>query len=357
MSAPRLPVRPMGRQGLKVSMQGYGCMGLTAFYGAAVSDEYGIEVLQKAYDLGVTHYDTAEYYFSTVDGVTKYNEELIGKFLAKVGRDKVTVATKYFPSPGPKMECTVEEVRKSLDESLKRLGVDCVDLYYLHRTPEKPEQLDAWMVAAKTMVQEGKCKYLGLSEVVPEEIRRAHAIHPLTAIQQEWSLLVRSLEEDVLPTCRELGIAIVAYSPLCRGFATALVKKAEDWSKMGNKNGEDGGAAGQTVLPHLAGDNLEKNAALLAPLEAAAEKTGLTASQLSLAWVQAQGEDVFPIPGTTKIPNLMSNVSAAGLAISLDKEIFEGLSKDVDFKKMQGKRYPDGYEAGTLDGKRRSSEG
>eukprot|EP00416_Gambierdiscus_australes_P037974 CAMPEP_0171094566 /NCGR_PEP_ID=MMETSP0766_2-20121228/41582_1 /TAXON_ID=439317 /ORGANISM="Gambierdiscus australes, Strain CAWD 149" /LENGTH=344 /DNA_ID=CAMNT_0011553235 /DNA_START=59 /DNA_END=1093 /DNA_ORIENTATION=+ len=334
-----IPVRPMGSQGMQASMQGYGCMGLTAFYGKPLSDEAALEVLQKAFDLGVTHYDTAEVYAAkTEDGTRIYNEEVIGKFAAKVGKDKITIATKYFPS-GDKATCTAEQVREALDASLKRLGIDCVDLYYLHRVPSD-EGLKSFMEAASALVKEGKCKYLGISEASPTQIRAAHAVHPLTAVQQEWSLLIRSLEAEVVPTCRELGIAVVAYSPLCRGFTSAAVKSQADWSKIGNEGGAADGF--QTSCPHLSGDNVAANAKLLEPLEATAAELGVTPAQLSLAWVQSQGEDVFPIPGTTKIANLESNVGAVKLA--LDKaEKCKSVGESVDWAKVAGERYDEQF--------------
>lgn len=210
------------------------------------------------------------------------------------------------------------------------------------------------MTTVKALVQEGKIKYVGISEATPDEIRRAHAIHPLSAVQQEWSLIIRNLEEDVVPTCRELGIGVVAYSPLCRGFTSALVKSNEDWTKIGN---EGGAAAGfQAICPHLTGDNLSSNASLLAPLEVAAAEAGVTAAQLSLAWLQAQGEDVFPIPGTTKVANLESNVKGAGLALTLDKGIFDKLSVDVDYKKVAGERYPEGRIEACYDKKKKPAD-
>lgn len=239
----------MGKQGFKTSMQGYGCMGLTAFYGAALEYEDGVKVLEKAYELGVTHFDSAEMYAGkNAAGEDRHNEVLLGKFLKKVGRDKVTFATKYFPGDEVKQACSEETVRATVEASLQRLEEPSIDLYYLHRIPSM-DGLKSWMTTAKKLVEEGKIKYLGISEATPEEIRVAHAIHPLTAVQQEWSLVVRNLEKDLVPTCRELGIAIVAYSPLCRGLTSGLVKKPEDWSKIGR---EGGAATGfQSMTPYL----------------------------------------------------------------------------------------------------------
>eukprot|EP00416_Gambierdiscus_australes_P027132 CAMPEP_0171062664 /NCGR_PEP_ID=MMETSP0766_2-20121228/5174_1 /TAXON_ID=439317 /ORGANISM="Gambierdiscus australes, Strain CAWD 149" /LENGTH=346 /DNA_ID=CAMNT_0011518467 /DNA_START=58 /DNA_END=1098 /DNA_ORIENTATION=+ len=341
-----IPVRPMGSQGMQASMQGYGCMGLTAFYGKPLSDEAACEVLQRAFDLGVRHFDTAERYACKgEDGTRIYNESVVGKFAAKVGKENITIATKYFPAPEEKAECKMEQVRESLEASLERLGLDCVDLYYLHRIPSN-EALKSFMESASTLVKEGKCKYLGISEATPAQIRAAHAIHPLTAVQQEWSLLIRNLEEEVVPTCRELGIAVVAYSPLCRGLTSGAVKSQEDWSKIGN---EGGAAMGfQTTCPHLSGDNLAANAKLLEPLEATAAELGVTPAQLSLAWVQTQGEDVFPIPGTTKIANLESNVGAVKLALE-KADACKSVGASVDFTKVAGDRYPEALMARCFD--------
>lgn len=334
-----LLVRPMGRQGMVASMQGFGCMGLTAFYGAAVEDDHAMAVLEKAFDLGVTHFDTAEaYQGKDKAGNHKYNEEIVGKFANKVGRDKVTVATKYWPSP-EKAECSPEQVRTSLDASLKRLGMDSVDLYYLHRIPTD-QALQSFMETAGALVKEGKIKYIGISEATAAQIRLAHAIHPLTAIQQEYSIIIRNLEAELIPTCRELGIAIVAYSPLARGLASGLVQKSEDWSKIGHEGGALTGF--QSMCPYATGENLESNAKLIVePLEVAAKELGATPAQTSLAWVQTRGEDVFPIPGTTKIANLESNVAAALLAVEKPMEVFEKLSADVDVTKVKGDRYPE----------------
>eukprot|EP00933_Yihiella_yeosuensis_P021507 TRINITY_DN17001_c0_g1_i2.p1 TRINITY_DN17001_c0_g1~~TRINITY_DN17001_c0_g1_i2.p1 ORF type:complete len:348 (-),score=71.14 TRINITY_DN17001_c0_g1_i2:145-1188(-) len=335
-----LPIRKMGSQGMEASMLGFGCMGLTAAYGQPLSDDAAVEVMRKAFDLGVRHFDTAEVYQAKdADGVLRFNETVVGKFAAKVGRDKVTIATKYFPTPD-KASCTADQVADALTASLERLGIDCVDLYYLHRIPENDDSLKSWMEAASSLVKAGKCKYLGVSEATPAQIRLAHSIHPLTAVQQEWSILVRNLEAEIVPTCRELGIAIVAYSPLCRGLTSGLVKCEEDWMKIGNE--KIATSPSQATCPHLGGANLEKNAKLLEPLEKRAAELSVTPAQLSLGWVQAQGVDVFPIPGTTKIANLESNVKGARLASELPADVFTSLADAVDFRKIAGDRYPEG---------------
>jgi len=334
-----LPIRPMGSQGLMASMQGYGCMGLTAFYGNAFDEEAGVAILEHAFALGVTHFDTAEVYTGkNAAGEDKHNEALVGAFLKKVGRDKVTYATKYMPTPD-KADCTEAQVRASLDASLARLQEPSVDLYYCHRMPASNEALASWMEAGKKLVAEGKVKYLGLSEATPEQIRLAHAIHPLTAVQQEWSLVVRNLEAGIVPVCRELGIAVVAYSPLCRGLTSGLVKSQEDWSKIGHEGGAAKGF--QAMCPHLTGDNLAANVKLLEPLEEEASKLGVTPSELSLAWLHAHGGDlVFPIPGTTKISNLEKNVNGAKLALTLPADVVEKIGAPSSSTAFVGDRYP-----------------
>eukprot|EP00747_Dinoflagellata_sp_TGD_P183240 gnl/TRDRNA2_/TRDRNA2_37982_c0_seq1.p1 gnl/TRDRNA2_/TRDRNA2_37982_c0~~gnl/TRDRNA2_/TRDRNA2_37982_c0_seq1.p1 ORF type:complete len:349 (+),score=74.01 gnl/TRDRNA2_/TRDRNA2_37982_c0_seq1:77-1123(+) len=335
-----LPVRPMGKQGLMCSMQGYGTMGLAAFYGPALDDDAAVAILQKAYDGGVTHFDSAEMYTGQdANGNPKSTDEYLGMFMKKVGRDKITVASKYMPmgSDG-KVACDEQEVRNSLDAILKRMDIQCLDLFYLHRIASD-EGLIKWMQASKKLVEEGKVKYLGLSEATPAQIKAAHAIHPLTAVQQEWSLLIRNLEAEVVPTCRELGIAIVAYSPLVRGMASGLVNTADDWSKIGNQGGAATGF--QSMCPYTSGDNVAPNATLLKPLTNKAQELGVSPAQLAIAWVQAQGEDVFPIPGTTKPANLECNIGAAKLALTLSKDVTDSLSNSIDYTKVQGDRYPE----------------
>mmetsp|Transcript_90186 Transcript_90186/g.263736 ORF Transcript_90186/g.263736 Transcript_90186/m.263736 type:complete len:396 (-) Transcript_90186:104-1291(-) len=343
-SSEKLPVRPMGSQGLTCSMQGYGCMGLTAFYGAAFEDADGVKLLEKAFELGVTHFDSAEIYAGkNAAGEDRHNETLVGAFLKKVGRDQVTFATKYMPM-GEKATCTEEQVRAALEASLARLQEPNVDLYYLHRVPGM-DGLKSWMEAAKKLVEEGKIKYLGLSEATPEEIEAAHAIHPLTAVQQEWSLVVRNLEKDIIPTCKKLGIAVVAYSPLARGLTSGLVKKQDDWSKIGHNGGAATGF--QSMCPYLTGDALTENVKLLEPLEEEAQKLGVTPAELSLAWLHAHGGDiVFPIPGTTKVANLEKNTSAALLSQKLSPDVVAKIGKPGEDRGLQveGNRYPDSFD-------------
>jgi len=241
-------------------------------------------------------------------------------------------------------------VRASVEASLERLGQPNIDLYYLHRIPGK-DGLVSFMKACKKLVAEGKIKYVGLSEATAEEIRIAHSIHPLTAVQQEWSLVVRSLEAELLPTCRELGIAIVAYSPLCRGLTSALVKKDDDWSKIGNEGGA--GAGFQKLAPHLNGENLEKNVKLLEPLEEEAGRLGVTPSELSLAWLHSHGGDiVFPIPGTTKLVNLEKNVNGATLSMTLSEDVVNKIGAPTAAG-FHGARYPEEMDHMSFDKRNR----
>lgn len=329
----------MGKQGLVTSAQGYGCMGLSAFYGAAVENEQANGVLRKAFDLGVRHFDTAEVYAGkNAAGEPVHNEQVVGAWLKTLSpeeRKEVSFATKYMPYTDDKKPCTLDIVRKTLEASLARLGEPSVDLYYLHRCPGI-EAVKSFAEACKVLIAEGKIKYYGLSEATPEEIRAAHSIQPLTAVQQEWSIVVRNLEKDIRPVCEELGIAIVAYSPLARGLASGLVKTDEDWSKIGNEGGAKGGF--QSMCPYLQGDSLKSNVARLAGLESVAGKRGLPASQVSLAWLHRHGGDmVFPIPGTTKVANVETNAGAVALAADLSQEEMNAIGAQGE---LVGDRYP-----------------
>mmetsp|Transcript_22073 Transcript_22073/g.48114 ORF Transcript_22073/g.48114 Transcript_22073/m.48114 type:complete len:258 (-) Transcript_22073:1414-2187(-) len=205
---------------LKSSAIGFGCMGITAFYGPAMVDEDAIKLIQEVYEAGCNMFDTAEVYQQfkeVVEGSSKYNEEVVGKALAKFPRESYVLATKFFPGLHDG-KCDYETVSAAVDGSLSRLGMKYIDLYYLHRMPSTVEDLEEWMRSIKAVVESGRVKYVGLSEVSPNWLRRAHAIHPVTAVQQEWSLLTRNLEKGVVPTCAELNIGIVAYSPLARNL-------------------------------------------------------------------------------------------------------------------------------------------
>jgi aryl-alcohol dehydrogenase-like predicted oxidoreductase len=297
--------RPVGSQGMVASAQGLGCMGMTAFYVADPSahEAEALETLDKALELGVTFLDTA-WVYQHASGAK--NEALVAKALAKHGRSKFIVATKFgidFSNPSSPYDSSPAMIRKQLAESLARLGTDYIDLYYQHRQdPRTP--VETVMETLKELVAEGKIKYVGLSEVTAEELRRAHKVFPVTAIQMEWSLHTRDIEKEIVPTARELGVAIVAYSPLGRGLLTPRFTSKESF-----KEGD-----WRAKLPRVAGSNLETNAKATARLDELAARHGATAAQLALAWVHSRGKDVFPIPGTKTAKRLEENAAAVELS-------------------------------------------
>lgn len=272
-----------GDHKLVTSKMGMGCMSLTAFYGSALPDEEALEVLKGAYRLGVRHFDTAQAYCAKdSSGQMKYNEELLGKFLKleEVDASQVTVATKYYPRSDAdgKPMWTKELFFQETEKSLQRLGVDCIDLYYFHRIhPKEVVTLEETMEAMKELVDQGKVKRVGLSEASPEAIRRCHKIVPITAIQQEWSLFAYDLEEEIVPLCKELGIGIVSYSPVARGFLTGVLKSSEDVK-----------SDWRATIPYLQEENIQENRKLLEKIQDIANKKGCTLSQLCIAWVMAQ---------------------------------------------------------------------
>ncbi|MYW02733.1 aldo/keto reductase [Streptomyces sp. SID3343] len=292
--------RTLGRDGLTVSALGFGCMGLSQGYGAADEQE-SIAAVRRALDLGVTLLDTAMSYGAG------HNEELLGR--AIVGRrDEVVLATKFGIVRGAdgttRVNARPADVRGYLEASLKRLGVDHVDLYYQHRVdPHVP--IEESVGAMAELVAEGKVRYLGLSEADSKQLERAAATHPIAALQSEWSLWWRELEDDVLPTARRLGIGLVPYSPLGRGFLTGAVDPnafaANDFRR------DD---------PRFRGENLDHNRAIVAEVRALADERGVTAAQLALAWLLAQGDDVVPIPGTRSGVRLAENAGAADVELS-----------------------------------------
>jgi len=298
--------RELGTSGITVSALGLGCMGMTWAYGTTDSDE-SIATIHRAIELGVTFLDTAELYGPHT------NEELLGRALAG-RRDEVTIATKFGvlrdadgPAGRPR-DGTPANVRRSIEGSLRRLGTDHVDLYYQHRIdPDTP--IEETVGALAELVREGKVRHIGLSEAAPETIRRAHAVHPIAAVQTEYSLFSRDVEDEVLPTLRELGIGLVAYSPLGRGFLSGRFTSAEeldadDWRRS---------------QPRFRGENAERNLELAAKVSGLAADKGITPAQLALAWVLAQGDDIVAIPGTKRRSYLEQNAAAVDATLSADE--------------------------------------
>ena len=296
--------RKLGRQGLVVSALGLGCMGMSEFYGPGDEAE-SIATLHRALELGVTLLDTADMY-----GPFK-NEELVGKAL-QGRRDRAIVATKFGNERRPdgswvRINGTPEYVRRACDASLRRLGIDRIDLYYQHRVdPTVP--IEETVGAMAELVRAGKVRFLGLSEAGAATIRRAHAVHPITALQTEYSLWSRDVEDAILPTVRELGIGFVAYSPLGRGFLSGQIRRPEDLAEGDWRRSS----------PRFQGENFARNLQLVDRVKAIAAVKGVTASQLALAWVLARGEDVVPIPGTKRRKYLEENAAADAVALTPD---------------------------------------
>lgn len=318
-------------QDLTVSAMGLGCMGMSEFYGTA-DEAQGVETIHRALDLGVTFLDTADMYGPFV------NEQLVGTAVASSGRDRdeVQVATKFGNVRGENgerlgIDGSPEYVHRAADASLRRLGLDHIDLYYQHRVdPQVP--IEETVGAMKELVEAGKVRFLGLSEASAATIRRAHAVHPITALQTEYSLFTRDLEDEILPTVRELGIGLVPYSPLGRGLLTGAITR-------------DAGADGEadfrrsSYFPRFEGENLDANLALVDRVRRLAGSKGCTPGQLALAWVLAQGDDVVPIPGTKRVAYLEENVAAADVALTA--EDLAALDAAVPRGAVAGDRYGD----------------
>jgi len=320
-----MKVKSLGSQGLVASDLGLGCMGMSEFYGAR-NDEESIKTIHRAIDLGITFFDTADMYGPYV------NEELVGKAI-KGKRNSLTIATKFgivrdLKNPTARgVNGKPEYIKSSVEGSLKRLGVEVIDLYYLHRVdPDTP--IEETVGAMSDLVKEGKIRGIGLSEASAKTLRRGHSVHPITALQTEYSLWTREPEDEILQTCKELEIAFVAYSPLGRGFLTGQIKKFEDLSETDYRR----------FSPRFQGENFEKNIELVKKIEQIAAKKNCTASQLALAWVLAQGDFIFPIPGTKRIKYLEENIGAVKIQLSDEelKEIDNIAPKNI----AAGTRYP-----------------
>jgi aryl-alcohol dehydrogenase-like predicted oxidoreductase len=319
-----MEIRSFGPEGPTVSAIGLGCMGMSAFYGAR-DDAESIATIHRALDLGVTLFDTADMYGPYT------NERLVGKALAG-RRDQVILATKFGIQLGSdpatrNINGRPEYVKAACDASLERLGVDVIDLYYQHRVDvEVP--IEETVGAMADLVAAGKVRYLGLSEAGPDTVRRAHAVHRITALQTEYSLWSRDPEHGVLPVCRELGIGFVAYSPLGRGFLTGEIKSIDDLAPDDYRR----------MSPRFQGENFAKNLELVAHLQRMAQAKGVTASQLALAWVLAQGETIVPIPGTKRRRYLEDN--AAAVAIELSPAELAAIDAIAPYGAATGARYP-----------------
>jgi len=319
-------MRTLGSQGLQVSAQGLGCMGMTHAYGAGDADS-GLQTIDRALELGVTFLDTAEIYGPHT------NEELVGQAIAG-RRDQVQIATKFGFRLNPdsrwarSVDGSPENVRDAVAGSLKRLGTDYIDLYYQHRIdPDVP--IEETVGAMAELVEAGKVRYIGLSEAAPETIRRAHATHPLTAVQMEYSLWTRDAEAEVLPVLRELGIGLVAYSPLGRGFLTGSIRSMDDLPEDDWRRNN----------PRFQEEALRQNIALADQVAEMADRLGITPAQLALAWVQAKGEDIVAIPGTKSPRRLEENAGA--LEVRLAGEDVAALDAALPSGGVAGTRYAD----------------
>jgi len=320
-----LEKRKLGQQGLEVSAIGLGCMGMSDFYSGR-DDNESMKTIHHAIDQGITLLDTADMY-----GVGA-NEELVGRAI-RGRRDGVIVATKFGNVRGEDgsfkgINGHPDYVKKACDESLIRLGLDTIDLYYQHRVdPTVP--IEETVGAMGDLVREGKVRFLGMSEAAPQTIRKAAAVHPISALQTEYSLWSREVDEEILPVCRELGIGFVPYSPLGRGFLTGQIKKFEDLAEDDYRRHS----------PRFQGENFQKNLNLVKKVEEIAAEKGCRPAQLALAWLLVQGKDIVPIPGTKRVSYLDENIGA--LNVKLSAEDLERINEIAPKGVAAGERYPD----------------
>src|SRR3954464_11364467 len=324
-----MKTKKLGSQGLEVSAEGLGCMGMSEFYGDADEGE-AVRTIHRALELGVNFLDTADMYGPFT------NEMLVGRAIAD-RRDQVVLATKFGnvrTEDGGRggIRGDADYVRQACDASLKRLGVEHIDLYYQHRVDKRVE-IEETVGALKELVEAGKVRYLGLSEASPETIRRAHAIHPISALQSEYSLWSRDPEDGILPTIRELGIGFVAYSPLGRGFLSGRFQSPDDFDESDFRRHN----------PRFQGENFDRNLELVDRVKEIADEKDVTAGQLAIAWVMAQGDDVVPIPGTKRVKYLEENLAA--IEIDLSDDDLRRLDEAAPPGAAEGTRYPEAQMA------------
>ncbi len=325
--------RKLGQKGLEVSALGLGCMGMSAFYGQTNKIE-SMQVLNRAFELGINFFDTAEMYgpFS--------NEELLGEFFKNKSRHSVIIATKFAWRFGPNgeqiaLDSSPAHIKLSIEGSLKRLKTDYIDLYYQHRLdPNTP--IEETVLALADLVSSGKVRYIGLSEVGPGTIRRAHAIHPISAVQSEYSLWERGVEEKVLPTLREIGVGFVPYSPLGRGFLTGRFKSVNDLDKTDWRR----------LNPRFQEENFKHNLKLVETVKNIASANHTTPAQVALAWLLRKGKDIVPIPGTKHVKYLEENAHA--VTLQLPESAWTELDKELVSFQIAGARYPES-PIGTID--------